>query len=109
MQLASEWKPRRSVRVPVQIPVRVIAGSLVLQALATDLNEHGLFIQTTESVPSDPPLQLEISLPEGLVTLEGRPRFLGRTIWGQGIGIEFSHATDEARMTWLRYVRSFTR
>jgi hypothetical protein len=97
------------VRISVQVPVRVIAGGMVIQALGTDLNEHGLFLQTTESMPSDPPLQLEITLPDGLVTLEGRPRFMGRTIWGQGVGIEFSHATDDARFTWLKYVRSFTR
>jgi hypothetical protein len=93
----------------VQIPVRLTAGAIVIQALGTDLNEHGLFVQTSESVPADPPLIIEITLPAGVVTMEGRPRFLGRTIWGQGIGIEFSHASDEAHASWLRYVRSFTR
>jgi hypothetical protein len=92
----------------VQLKVRVTTGDRVVEAVATDLNEHGFFVQTSATIAADPPVQLEIALPDGPLPMEGRPRFLGHTIWGYGIGIEFSHASDEARTRWLRYVRSFS-
>jgi hypothetical protein len=104
--LSREWRPRRSVRLAVQITIRLHLGGRVVDTAGTDLNEHGLFLQTHETPPPDQPLTLEIALPEGPLTVEGHPRFIGHTIWGPGIGIEFAHSDEAQRGRWLKYVRS---
>jgi hypothetical protein len=108
VSLTRDWKPRRSVRLAVRIGVRLHLPGGLLDAEGTDLNEHGMFLQTQEALPVDQTIVLDIDLPDGILTIEARPRFVGHTIWGPGVGIEFTQEEQARYGRWLRYIRSFS-
>jgi hypothetical protein len=98
------WRPRRSIRAAVEVPIRLRADGRSLKAVGTELNEHGLFIRT-EIRCAFAPLWVEIGAPDGPLRFVAQPRFIGETSRGSGVGVEIAAIDEADRRRWLAFVR----
>lgn len=69
--IADAMQPRRFVRVPVDLDVRISVGSQCVSGRAEWLSPKGLAAVLTEPVPDEPDVFVEVALPSGLVRLHG--------------------------------------
>ena len=97
---------RRSIRIPIARVARWLRGDRVLMCEARDLNEHGLFLRTTERTPPNRLMRIELELPGRTVTFLGVARFLGETASGVGIGVEIFSMHPADKQAWLTFYRS---
>jgi hypothetical protein len=94
---------RRSERIPVEIPVVWSRGGRAVSCLARDLNLHGLFLCTDEIVEPGSLMHLRVALPERTIEMFTTARFVGRTLSGQGVGVEIFIIDDDSRAAWIQY------
>jgi hypothetical protein len=97
---------RRTERISATLPVSWKHRGKPVQAIAADINEHGMFIKT--EVPVDPGqlLQISIALPDGPLSAFITVRFVGATQQGQGFGAELFLMMDDARDRWSQHYRA---
>jgi hypothetical protein len=50
-------------------------------------------------------MQLEVQLPDGVITMFVIARFVGKTMSGEGVGVELFLLGPEERRRWTRYYR----
>jgi hypothetical protein len=67
------------------------------------MSMHGFFLCTDEAIEPGSLMQLNIALGERTIPLFGTSRFVGRTLAGQGIGVELFLIDEESRALWLSY------
>lgn len=91
---------RRAARIRVNFRARWEGSWAQREGHITDLSLIGCFILTPDLVSPGDPVKLEIQLPKGEITLEGRVVY---KIEEMGFAIEFISATDEdrKRLSWL--------
>ena len=70
---------------------------------AVDVNAHGLFVRTDELVEPESLMHLKVKLPERVVEMFVTARFIGKTVRGQGIGVEIFLIDDVSNCHWLAY------
>jgi hypothetical protein len=98
---------RRSERIPVTVPVKWIRRMNDVDAIAIDINLHGMFLRTDETgVLPGQLMQVEVLLPDGVLELFVIARFVGLTERGLGIGVEIFVMDDVARGKWGNYYRA---
>ncbi len=97
---------RRTERVPTRIIVRWMRKPYPVELVAVDINLHGMFLQTDETIMPDGLMQLEVLLPDGAVQMFVRARFVGRTVSGHGIGLEIFLMDERHRAHWDAYYRA---
>jgi hypothetical protein len=97
---------RRSPRLPVRLPARWIRRQGTSELEARDINLHGMFLSTDEPRPPGSLLQIEVTLPTGLVTLFVTVQFVGTTVSGHGMGVEIFLMSPRHRNQWTTYYRS---
>ncbi len=90
---------RRSERIQTQLRVRWMRRR-VIEGIAADINLNGIFLRTDELTAPGSFMQLEIHLPDGVMTVFGAARFVGATQSGVGIGVEFVVIDERARVRW---------
>jgi hypothetical protein len=100
---------RRSERLQVDIPVIWTRGERGISCIARDMNLHGFFLSTEETIAPGSLMQLNVALPDKTIALFGTSRFVGRTVAGHGIGVEVFLIDDESRSAWVSYYRSLSR
>jgi len=96
---------RRSERIDVVLEVRWLRLPYPIALRAVDVNLHGLFLATDETVQPDALMQIEVVLPDGPLTMFVRARFVGRTSSGCGIGAEMFLMDEPARARWSAFYR----
>jgi hypothetical protein len=74
--------------------------------MALDMNIHGFFLATDETTTPGSLMRLTIALPEKTIALLGTARFVGRTVAGQGVGVEIFILDEASRSAWLSYYHS---
>ena len=94
---------RRTERVGVEIAVTWNRDGRDVACSAVDVNEHGLFVRTNEPCAPDSLMRLAVGLPDRVLALVGRARFVGRTASGRGIGVEHFVLDDVGRRRWLAF------
>jgi hypothetical protein len=96
---------RRSARVnaPVPVPVRWLRSGMPVTALGTEINAHGLFLCTTQTIAVGYVMQLELALPGGAIRMMVVSRFCGETAQGRGIGVEIFSIAPTDRMRWVAH------
>ena len=106
---------RRHPRIPVMMQVNYTNGEDFLVDYSTNLGPRGIFINTTRAIGQGEKIHVKFLLPG-----DERPiRVLGQVCWIRrrgddpagvvvpGIGVEFLHATDEAREAVAHFVDRF--
>lgn len=96
---------RRSERFATRLTVRWMRKPHPIEIVAVDVNLHGMFLQTDETIIPNGLMQLEARLPEGTISMFARARFVGRTVSGHGIGIEIFLMDERDRANWEAYYR----
>jgi type IV pilus assembly protein PilZ len=89
---------RRSARAPLEIRVDYSTVDALFCDFTSNINEGGLFIETSDPCPVDTVVKLQFRLPG----IENPVRTRGRVVWvGQdepsGMGIEFEDLDAAAR------------
>ena len=97
---------RRSERIHVDIPVVWTRAGRAVPCMARDLNMHGLFLCTDEIVEPGSLMHLRVALPDRTIDLFATARFVGRTLAGNGIGVEIFIIDDASRAFWMSYYQS---
>jgi len=97
---------RRSERFAVELPITWVRSGRIIKAVGRDINLHGLFMCTDESIDPGSLMLLSIALPEHTINLFVTARFVGRTAVGHGIGVEIFAADGPAKSHWLSYYRT---
>ncbi len=97
---------RRSLRLPVDLPVQWLRRGKQLPLRAHDINSDGLFLLTPYEVPHNYLMDLEVALPTGKITFTAVARFCGPSTWGLGIGVEIHVISPTDRYAWLRFYRT---
>lgn len=92
---------RRSERISSCIRVRWIRAGEPLEGVATNINEHGLFLRIRSTARSRDLVRLEIDLPGGTIRGMGVVRYAGATPQGSGMGIELYQLAGAERRSWL--------
>ena len=106
---------RKFPRIPVMMQVNYTNGEDFLVDYSTNLGPRGIFINTVRSFDAGEKVHIKFHLPG-----DDRPiRVLGQVCWARrrdanpgsvvlpGIGIEFLHATEEAREAVAHFVERF--
>jgi hypothetical protein len=96
---------RRSERIPTRLEVRWIRRPYPIALSAVDINMHGMFLETDETVLPGGLMQLEVMLPDGPVSMFVRARFIGHTVSGHGIGLEIFLMDELERSRWDAHYR----
>lgn len=97
---------RRSERISVDIPVVWTRAGRCVPCVARDLNMHGLFLFTDEIVEPGSLMHLRVALPERTIDLFATARFVGRTLSGNGIGVEIFIIDDASRSHWIAHYQA---
>ena len=97
---------RRSPRVQAALPVRWNRHQRTVEAVAGDINEHGMFLRTTETTPPGTLLELDVVEASGPIAMFGIARFVGATESGTGIGVEIYAIAHAERRRWIERYRS---
>lgn len=86
---------RRSPRTPFNIRVRYSTVDALFADFTRNINEGGLFIETSEPCPVDTTVSLDFELPGDTAPV----RTKGRVVWvdDDGMGIEFEDLDAAAR------------
>ena len=86
---------RRSPRTPFNIRVRYATVDDLFSDFARNINEGGMFIETSEPCPVDTVVSLDFELPGDTAPV----RTKGRVVWvdDEGMGIEFEDLDAAAR------------
>jgi hypothetical protein len=98
---------RRSRRVPVRLPVRLVRGTRRIPAIATELNRHGMFIRTDADAELNYVVQLEIDLPNG-PSFRALATARSRSQRAEGFGVEFFSIDPRHRNEWECFHRELT-
>ena len=94
---------RRTERFAVELPVTWIRGGRALSCTAVDSNAHGRFVRTDEIVEHESLMHLRVALPARELEMFVTARYVGRTVRGQGIGVEIFLIDDVSQCHWLSY------
>jgi uncharacterized protein (TIGR02266 family) len=94
---------RRSERAHTSLPVRWLRGPLYVNTVAVLVNEHGLFLRTSEKTDVGVTILLQLLLPDGTLDVAATTRFVGTSEAGTGLGAEFQDLDKEARERWTTY------
>ena len=103
---------RRAVpRVTCILPVRLYPQDtvVVIQTLTRDLGAHGTQVVTTQPIPNDAPVSIELCLEPGEAPLT----LLGRAVWHRAIpnsqqfhqGVAFSTLSEHITRLMSGYIR----
>jgi hypothetical protein len=76
-----------------------------VSAVGRDINLHGLFLCTDEIVEPGSLMRLSVTLPERTIELFVTARFVGRSLSGQGIGVEIFAIDGESQAHWTSFYR----
>lgn len=96
---------RRSERLATNLPVVWIRGTRLVRAVGRDVNLHGLFLCTDETTEPGSLMRLHVTLPDLTIELFVTARFVGRTISGQGIGVEIFAGDGPSHAHWVAFYR----
>jgi hypothetical protein len=94
---------RRSRRIASYIDVKWHRRDGDVQAKGTDVNADGMFLCTAETVDPGTLMELRISLPDRELAVFATAVFVGKTVAGQGIGVEFYMMSSHTRLSWLTH------
>ena len=94
---------RRTERLVVELSVTWNRAGREISCTAVDVNAHGLFLRTDEIVEPESLMHLKIDLPERVLEMFVTARFVGRTVRGQGIGVEIFLIDDVSNCHWLAH------
>jgi hypothetical protein len=94
---------RRTERLPVELSITWCRAGREIACLAVDVNAHGLFIRTDELVEPESLMHLKIDVPGRVLEMFVTARFVGRTMSGQGIGVEIFLIDDVTNCHWLSF------
>jgi len=94
------------MRYAKEIPLRFHSGDKQIEAIATDLNEHGMFIRTREPFTETPTL-LELQIAGRVVRAVVEPRYVGPSLLdsGVGVGVEIVQISEQDRESWFSVLR----
>ncbi len=70
---------------------------------AVDVNAHGMFLRTEELVEPESLMHLRVQLPDRVLEMFVTARFVGKTVSGQGIGVEIFLIDDVSQAHWLAF------
>ena len=107
--MASKEK-RKAARVPIQVTVDCQFDGNFLYESATDISQHGIFIETTEPLPVSTEVNLNFSLPDSDEKIE----VAGSVMWineckegsnNPGMGVRFTKIRDIDKETITSLVR----
>ena len=92
---AVQIEKRRSPRTPFNIRVKYATVDALFADFTRNINEGGLFIETSEPCPVDTVVSLDFELPGDTAPVCTR----GRVVWvsDEGMGIEFEDLDAAAR------------
>jgi hypothetical protein len=96
---------RRSERIPTNLKVTWLRGRPI-DVVALDINLHGMFLRTDESVEPGSLMQLNVHLPDRSIPLFVTARFCGKTTSGVGIGVEIFLLDEVNQAHWTLYYHS---
>ncbi|MCU1279226.1 MAG: hypothetical protein JWM53_2772 [bacterium] len=94
---------RRTERVAVELSVRWVRSGVATECIGLDINAHGMFLSTHHVVEHGALMQLEVQLPDRVLSMFVTARYVGRTMRGQGIGAEIFLIDDVSRSHWMSY------
>jgi hypothetical protein len=94
---------RRTERLPVELPVTWSRAGRAIPCRAVDANAHGLFLRTDEIVEPESLMHLKIELVDRVLEMFVTARFVGRTVRGQGIGVEIFLIDEATNCHWLSF------
>ena len=99
------YNRRRSPRVPMALPVRLMCDGIEHETMIVNINEHGLFVRTHLDLDVGERVQLSIELPDGIIQAIVVVRSPGPSSDGRGAGVELHEMTDLDRARWRRNYR----
>ena len=94
---------RRTERVAVELSVMWQRGGQTTPCTALDINAHGMFLSTDHLVEHGALMRIDVQLPERTVSMFVTARYVGRTMRGQGIGVEIFLIDDVSRSHWMSF------
>jgi PilZ domain-containing protein len=97
---------RRTKRVRCTMKGRWLRRTGDVDGEVIDINAHGLFLRTDASIEPNTLMRIEVTLPDGPVTLLGVARFVGVAYHGRGIGVSLFAMDDANSRRWLGHYRS---
>ena len=68
---------RKSVRLSIDIPVKILYNGMTMPGMARNLSNGGIFIQTPTGTPPDKDCDLVINLPDG----RGPMKVQSQVVW----------------------------
>ncbi len=101
---------RKATRVPLKLQVDCQFAGNFLFEYATDISQHGIFIQSEKPLAPGSEVTLQFTLPEGQQTIE----VAGKVIWvnkktessrNPGMGVQFTRINDIDKETITSLVR----
>jgi hypothetical protein len=97
---------RRSKRISSHISMSWLRQDREVTVVASEINEHGLFIRFEGEIPAlGELLQLVIELPDGPLRAHATARVVNDQIEGPGVGAEIVVLSDHERRRWAKHYR----
>ena len=97
-----DWQNRRSIRLAKEITVRWRAADRQVEAKATDLNKHGMFIRTKDF--GEAPTTLELQFDGGPLRAVVERRSVITGFMNEGVGVEIVEIAEPDLERWLRFL-----
>ena len=109
IQTATETTPRKNIRIPVSLKVRIEGNPLRYQE-ATSLSENGLYVKTSAPSPVDAALPLTLFLGSREIRLTARVLYSSAKAVGglhtvPGMGMKFESILPEDREAIREFIR----
>lgn len=109
-ELQPAWRnKRRSLRLDLTLSVQWIRRTGNLEVNAGDVNLYGFFLATPQPTEPGRLLHLLVVLPQKTISMLVAARFVGKTMSGEGIGVEIFHMNEADSTEWRSYYRSMMR
>lgn len=100
---------RRTERFPVELSVTWTRAGRAIDCRAVDVSAHGMFLRTDEVIERGSLLHLEIKLADRVLEMFVTARFVGRTVRGQGVGVEIFLIDDVSNCRWISFYEGMCR
>ncbi len=109
-EVQSAWRnKRRSLRLAIKLPVQWIRSGGTLDVSAADINLYGFFLATDQTTEPGRLIHLLVTLPRRPISMLVTARFVGKTMSGEGIGVEIFHMNEPDSADWRTYYRTLLR
>lgn len=100
---------RRTQRIPTKLGIQWHRGHSIIEAVAGDINEQGMFVKTDLACQPDEMLPVTVLLPDGPLKMIVVARFVGTTTSGRGVGAEIFVIGEAERERWTAHYWNLVR